>query len=84
MPTERSLLALRRSVSQAGRRRFDPGRPLSWDRRVSVLPLRVTRRRWQCGGSWFGYWLRLWAAVWFRERDGCEAPGADDPSPIPL
>jgi len=28
MPTEHSLLALRRSVSQAGRRRFDPGRPL--------------------------------------------------------
>src|SRR5262245_63948571 len=29
MPTDRSLPAFRRSASQAGRRRFDPGRPLS-------------------------------------------------------
>jgi len=39
MPTERSLLALRRSVSQAGRRRFDPGRPLFF------LPLITDLRR---------------------------------------
>jgi len=28
MPTDHSLLGPRRSDSQAGRRRFDPGRPL--------------------------------------------------------
>jgi hypothetical protein len=34
MPTDHSLPALRRSASQAGRRRFDPGRPLSSNRTI--------------------------------------------------
>ncbi len=43
MPTDHSLPALPRSASQAGRRRFDPGRPLFFPSVLGTLP-RAERR----------------------------------------
>jgi len=67
MPTERSLLALRRSVSQAGRRRFDPGRPLSRRQVVrgvvapdttfaasTSVPVDLPARCWTASSWWAG------------------------------
>src|SRR5262249_20319408 len=45
MPTDHSLPALRRSASQAGRRRFDPGRPLSSNGAVDHAFLSLPRNR---------------------------------------
>jgi hypothetical protein len=45
MPTDHSLPSLRRSASQAGRRRFDSGRPFSSNRAVDHVFLWSTRNR---------------------------------------